>query len=191
MNTRVRLLVVLALVCSSARAYKEETHELITERAVDNSSILSVHNLERLGLGRNLVESSDPEIVRAIVRFGARAEDFSLRPVNHFFDPYRDRGLFGLFNASPDWALEDRGEQFRQIYSYREAKTYLRQAMTATDPAEYRRLLTLTFRSLGQVIHHIQDMAQPEHTRNDQHLDFIDPSSVSYTHLTLPTTPYV
>ena len=28
-----------------------------------------------------------------------------------------------------------------------------------------------TFQTLGQVIHHIQDMAQPQHTRNDQHLD--------------------
>jgi hypothetical protein len=28
----------------------------------------------------------------------------------------------------------------------------------------------MTFTFIGKVIHHMQDMAQPEHVRNDQHL---------------------
>ncbi|CAH1904481.1 conserved hypothetical protein [Candidatus Nitrotoga sp. HW29] len=35
------------------------------------------------------------------------------------------------------------------------------------------------FQSIGQVIHHVQDMAQPQHVRNDQHVDKFIPGYVN------------
>ena len=111
---------------------------------------------------------------------GARDEDRLSRPLNHFYDPYHDVPLgFPRGAKAPDWALEDAGDLAAQDYSYKDARDALYRGLTAHDPAMHERELGHTFYALGHVIHLIQDMAQPQHTRNDVHLNFI-PSHISF-----------
>lgn len=175
MNVKAVLLAVLAVgSVAAAWAYERKTHEEITEAAVRGSTLVGNDNLDRVGLNRRGVTPSDLEVIVSILRQGANLEDSGLRPVNHFFDPINDIGLLGTFSKSPDWAL---GETFvTNDYSYRKAKDYLREAILATDPPRFYTNLTQMYRSLGQVVHHIEDMAQPEHARNDQHLVPFDTS---------------
>ena len=97
-----------------------------------------------------------------------------MRPLNHFFDPYHDVPL-NIANASraPDWALEDRGDFTFQNYSYKDAREAFFNGLTARDSLTHDRELGHTFYALGHIIHLIQDMAQPQHTRNDVHPNFI------------------
>lgn len=128
------------------------------------------------------------------MKFGAVMEDndYGWRAFNHYFDPQfsrpAGRGLttpkvVGV--ASPDWILEDARTQTDyndgkcatratatgcpQEYSFRKAQQQLYLALTAETAAERAAAQALVMRNLGHVVHHIQDMAQPEHTRNDQH----------------------
>jgi hypothetical protein len=168
------LWLAYALCSTAAWAYERPTHEEITKAAALASTLSADSNLDRVGLNRLGVTPTDLEAVVSIVRWGTYAEDDFPRSVNHFFDPVNDIGLLGTFSKSPDWAL---GETFTtNNYSYRKAKGYLREAILAADPPDYYSNLTLMYRSLGQVVHHIQDMAQPEHVRNDQHLKVLDTS---------------
>lgn len=109
---------------------------------------------------------------------GAKYEDSCGRSVNHFFDPVSGKGLnpYPLTNyASPDWALEDtetvQTPSFAHSFSYAAAVNYLSAALTTTDKTARATYWGLLFQSLGQVIHHVQDMAQPQHVRNDSHWD--------------------
>jgi hypothetical protein len=55
--------------------------------------------------------------------------------------------------------------------SYRTtAKEYLKSAITDPNPAVRDTNFRLLFESVGHMVHLVQDMAQPEHVRNDQHL---------------------
>jgi hypothetical protein len=78
--------------------------------------------------------------------------------------------------ASPDWALEDRGDYpgpgiAEQQFSFKDARSYQYQALTDTSESQRRKYFGLMFQSLGHVMHHLQDMAQPQHVRNDPHCD--------------------
>jgi hypothetical protein len=97
------------------------------------------------------------------------------RPVNHFFDV--QRGGAGLTSAgglpAPDWALglQGRGTDTDQNqFSLPDARVYQFRSLTGSGREERDRNTALLFRTLGQVIHLVQDMAQPQHTRNDPHL---------------------
>jgi len=112
-----------------------------------------------------------------LFRNGANFEDeISLpRPLNHFFDPKSGYGL-AIPNArpSPDWALEDKGDVTdvsgaAQEFSYKEGRKYFLDALTKATENDRNKHFGLTFQTLGMVIHHIQDMAQPQHVRNDDH----------------------
>lgn len=99
----------------------------------------------------------------------------------------------GACKRSADWALgvvdfraasPQIDTQTKNRYSYAQAKEALWRAMTGrrssdggdvfppggqlNQTARYANLAT-AFRSLGSVIHHVQDMAQPQHVRNDRH----------------------
>lgn len=138
--------------------------------------------------------SGNDRTIVELIGDGARFEDnlslTNLRPLNHFFNPLNGAPLtfFGktLGETSPDWALEDRGTITgslgfgKQEFSYRDAREFFYQALTGRDStgtivaatrAERDKYFGLTFQTLGQVIHHIQDMAQPQHVRNDSHQD--------------------
>ena len=165
-------------------AYDPYTHEELSAAAVDVSvlkkktEVLADLGLKPLADLQTFPSSQgNPRTVVQLFREGASFEDNDKRPLNHFFDPLRDQALlpYGvslLFNhTSPDWALEDTKDIDKQDFSYKDARYYLYLALTATNEDDRSKYFGLTFQSLGQVIHHPQDMAQPQHVRNDAHLD--------------------
>ena len=117
--------------------------------------------------------------IKTLVGWGAKFEDeeFLTRPLNHFFDPLNGEPFhpcpFGLnCNTSPDWALED-GEPpsdlNNQAQSFFDANNHFRYALGLADKEDREAAWADLFQSLGMVIHHIQDMSQPQHVRNDAH----------------------
>ncbi len=117
----------------------------------------------------------------------------SLRMKYHFYDPQNDGRPLTLKipatlttpeiklvapYASPDWITEKIGgndiEEQGQNFSFSDANNYLYRALTSKTKEDRDINWGLTYQTLGHVIHHIQDMAQPQHTRNDSHLPWED-----------------
>jgi hypothetical protein len=140
-----------------------------------------------------LVEYPDSKSVsRSITRliqFGAIYEDDALRAVNHFFDPRDGSALHldplryplpGILRdaiddasmTSPDWALgmSGKSQTLAQEFSYADLKNYYFDALTNPDVAKRAKAYGRTFETVGRIVHHIQDMAQPQHVRNDAHV---------------------
>ncbi|MEW8001018.1 MAG: hypothetical protein AB2795_20950, partial [Candidatus Thiodiazotropha endolucinida] len=145
---------------------------------------------------------------------GAAFEDIGLRSFHHFVDPVRNLPLHRLgvplpgFRRSPDWALEDVEEYNSQNFSLRDAYRYFLGSKTQPSQGIRGENEQKLFLALGHVVHHLQDMAQPAHVRNDMHCDaevdrltrclgFVahDPSiyerSTEYVYNNLPLTGYM
>lgn len=109
------------------------------------------------------------------------------RVVNHFFDPIFNTGLVtGVVTGKPatNWALgvidafasptrpdNGRGNHF-SIIDARRAMLYAlrgKDETKALDKAERAAYWATAFRALGDAMHLLQDMAQPQHTRDDPH----------------------
>jgi hypothetical protein len=121
------------------------------------------------------------------------------RPFAHFFDPYQNTGLnvigVTLGPTASEWALQEGAVSSPTVMSSRSRKNVFN--LPATKELLWRALTGLTrdrvsaapnggtstpanqdvrrmywagmFRSLGDSVHLLQDMAQPQHTRNDAH----------------------
>ena len=180
---------LLTMFAREAIAYETETHRAVSGAAAD-TSVLASPDGPMLDLGLKGItdlsqtfpdSNGDSKIVRELIRDGAKVEDNFPRPRNHFYDPISNRPLtvlgISLGNTSPDWALEDNGQIAglagvgEQKFSFADARGYLRQALTSPSETDRKKYFGLTFQTLGQVIHHVQDMAQPQHVRNDPHMD--------------------
>lgn len=61
------------------------------------------------------------------------------------------------------------GDIRKQQYSYRDGQQWFYKALTGSSPNERNSAFSRAFQTIGHVVHHIQDMAQPQHTRNDIH----------------------
>jgi hypothetical protein len=176
---------------SSSFAYDVATHEEITKRSVDRSSLNAV--LAELGFrpggkfalaDRQLTARQNDGTAKGWLAEGSNLEDDELpiaRPLNHFYNPLPgvpNRGgltvaSVGIGYASPDWGLEDAaGLDTLQEFSLKDARQYLVEAMVTRELpwTEREKKFALAFRSLGQVVHLVQDTAQPQHARNDRHL---------------------
>lgn len=139
-----------------------------------------------------------------LLKAGAAIEDrdASDRSFCHFFDPvpgHTQALNIGSLTASfddPDWATGVSGTSTctlgtlplwgaeQQKYSLDNAKTYYLNALTAPKKTDRVQAFGDLFLSIGHVLHLLQDMAQPQHVRNDMHCDnpaclligFYDPS---------------
>jgi len=190
------VIVLLILVCSSNTfAYKESTHRDLSENAVnisnlsEDASLLVDFGLQPYSNKEKFTNPRDPAgeklTIEELVGRGAFFEDDNLRAFNHFYNPVNNTPLtIGFKEAglmSPDWALEDISEVDLNIsepqeYSYRDANHYFFLALTSTTDEDREQNWGKLFQTLGYVIHHVQDMAQPDHVRNDQHNDVTDSS---------------
>jgi len=183
--------VVIALAAApNARAYEVSTHRIITAHAVERSQVYTNSSiLADIGMASYQGEVSSDIVFGVQVEDTVNADLNIARVFNHFYDPqfnnYAGRGLtvagvtFG--HASPDWALEDRGDvstygvatkQFagmEQQNSLREAQRDLWYVLTGQNPTTRSDRAVDMLYTLGSVVHHLQDMGQPQHTRNEQH----------------------
>lgn len=91
-----------------------------------------------------------------LIVMGSREEDRPVaRSLNHFYDPTRNIGING-FRTAKDWATEDfNGNDF----TWRIAIDYYAKGDEET-----------AFIALGHILHLIEDMTVPDHTRNDPHM---------------------
>lgn len=166
-----------------------------------NPNFVRSYGLSAWGENRfiNTVDNTANNKITDLIGFGAMHEDDlvpDIRVLNHFYDPQYDggvgRGLSVSFlggeigRKSPDWALEDHGDVVTigalyqlpgrpQIYSLKEARVYFLAALNSPTLVARETNFARLFQALGHVVHHIQDMAQPQHTRNESHSFFEKP----------------
>lgn len=150
------LSLLLVMGCKPALAYDHNiTHPRLTSWSVQ------VYNLAF----RPLI--SDQEL--KWLATGAAAEDEPvLRTMNHFWWPQTDRplsaGSYHLMSleTAPDWAMSP-GAQANLIYG--SAFSWY-QAIEAYRKGNYE----TAFINLGHVLHVLQDISVPAHSRNDPHV---------------------
>ncbi len=186
--------LIVVVMATVVPAYDLRTHEALSRAAFQQSGIAatleSLYGVEATDRFRGPLPFSlfsEPRTPENWIVQGARDEDLLLRPVNHFWNPLTDAPLtiggFPPGNRAPDWALEDRTGFTSQRYSYRDAREAFATALTAPDPTARERAWGHTFYALGHVIHMLQDMAQPQHTRNDQHVHIGSRKSLMETYV--------
>lgn len=189
MNTRFVSIPLLIWVLMNSSfhvlAYEVETHEKMTESAAIQSSLaLYLPEIGFLSLDDPLTTPLASQSILDWIKEGSVKEDDTVsesffRYVNHFYDPtpgapngggYTGLLIPGLLSGlpSPEWGLES-NDIAGQKYSFRDARQYLYDGLTLPSKADRDANLALTFRTLGDVMHLLQDMAQPQHTRNDSH----------------------
>ncbi len=178
---------VLTAALSHTYAYEVTTHIALSENAAKVSANLTgqLTNFGLSSITEQLQQGVTTISILDWIREGAKREDDTLTEVfarykNHFYDPVNDRGFGGILYRNsgfitgmpaPDWALEDSVPASGQIYSFHSARQYMYDGLTKADKASRESNLALMYRSVGDVMHLVQDMAQPQHTRNDGHGD--------------------
>ena len=172
------------LLIGAAQAYEPITHQDLSERAAATSVLSNSATLRRIGFTGDIAsigflnsEGQNQSIVQ-LIRFGADWEDRrgDLQATRHFYNPANGSKLLPVIGeTSPDWALEDRGVKDGQPYSYRLMRRNFHKALTEPAKSDRDAAWGLTFQTMGHVMHHLQDMAQPQHVRGDAHCDAILP----------------
>ena len=176
------VIIIFLSYFQPVNAYETRTHAKLSAEAVT----YTILNTDSDFL--NLI-NPDPgifsiESITTLISDGAIYEDDDKRPLNHFYDPVHDiplriYKLGGIIQhdaglRSPDWALEDTARYSDikgQAYSYSDADNYFFNSLTLPSADKRSLEFTKLFLTLGHVIHHLEDMAQPQHVRNDAHCD--------------------
>jgi len=113
------------------------------------------------------------------------------RVFNHFYDPVLDRPLTTIAGVlgqkAPDWGMGSANaftqpntpdSSRRNHFTVFDAREAIYRALTGRDSqgnviaateADRNKYWATTFRALGDVVHLVQDMGQPQHARNDAH----------------------
>lgn len=194
------LAVPFLVFCNESMAYETTTHARITKEAVLRSVLNDPAVLYRIGLFPELpltrvhIPSTDVYSFKpnskwsadAIVWYATVMEDAGHRSLQHFFDPSGDRPLqvrthitetVNVGMRSDDWALKGASnnpvfvEPPNQAWSLADARQHLLDAIVARSAVERDSSYGNFLAAMGHVVHHIQDMAQPDHVRNDVHCD--------------------
>jgi hypothetical protein len=182
----------------AAKAHDQNVHQLITLNAA--ASILESGAGLRpfVGLTSGAIteqESIDNLVQGSFDEDNMNQDEGGLRSYNHFYDPLTGLGLseippdislpYPLGHDSFTWAttFNCRGVDFNGIlgqgvnlntynkWSWKNARSYEYLAFLAPHQSDRTIALTNMFRAIGQVVHLLQDSSQPQHTRNEQHLD--------------------
>jgi len=171
-------LLVFLLITQNALAYGVETHAFLTDEVV------KFYNQ------RYPNQKIIPELAPYLID-GSRHEDETLRYMNHFYDPVNNRGLadWPYYGASSKVWAEDDSNQNKLAYKilpnsiatiltadqYQKVDAFIRQTNFTWQKAvelyahgESEK----AFYAMGHIIHLLEDVSVPDHTRNDAHPPF-------------------
>jgi hypothetical protein len=166
--------------------WKGSTHELLSEYAYKNSKLVKEIFLMKLNLDQGFVypltvkheTETETKTVAGWIYYGADVEDLATsRSMRHFHNPlkdFNDAGLiniFGHYESSILWA-QDGVEQKKYAegdMSWQTVKDYYYNGLISTNEEDRQTDFGLMFKGLGHQMHLVQDLGNPEHTRNDNH----------------------
>jgi len=199
----ILVVVICCLILNQyVLAYDEKiSHPQLTDAAIGISE-LDTYLKSYIGLTKGIGTITNGVQIKELIKTGSRNEDSPLmRAENHFWNPYRDEGLddsllgyhfTGLRNRAWALALESccdtdcdclntpgvtgnyvNSNQCND-YSWTKARQEFYQAMTSTDEAIRNAHFRNMYESLGRILHLMEDMGVPAHTRDDftGHLDY-------------------
>jgi hypothetical protein len=151
-------------------AWERNTHEELTEQTIRiTEADLNTYLINNLGLEGGLNASVKGGTPQELMKLGSNKEDDEGRSLNHFHEPINDKGLelpvLGGISAI-NWSLSGAGDQ---KWSWNDAREYYFKALTSETKADRDENWGKTFRALGQVMHLLQDSANPSHVRDDLH----------------------
>jgi len=178
-------------------ALEVETHEAINDYITKNrlsgfsineylnKNLGFIHGRDEMIKGQNNAQEAYKWIIN-----GGRYEDKPpyfvpyVRSANHFHNPLAPSlnkagftGIWGAHVLSGDsavlWAQKNKGVQcsfFRMgCFSWYDVRDYYYSALTSKNKDERNAYFAEIFRGIGQLMHLVQDMSVPEHTRNEGH----------------------
>jgi len=165
------MIFILLISIQESPAYDINVHERITAKAIDQNIENTNNYLKyRLGIENGVYSSVHGMSIRKHIEQGSIKEDDPFRYLNHFYNPISNSGLAdfdfpytGLSSFS--WA-----DDATNSYSWKQLREYHYVGLTAPMKIDRDKALANAFRTLGQIMHLIQDLAVPAHVRNDAHL---------------------
>lgn len=173
----LRIAVCLTLLVAPVQgrdvlAYEVETHKKISEIAATRSAV-DERLKQSLGISAGLdLTVRGQSLLEWIEEGSVRADDWTYF-VNHFHNPLA--GDWSQAGLGPAYSAILWGQTPNQGYpswSWQNTRQYFLDALTSTQKVDRDLALTMTFQGLGHLIHLIQDMASPAHTRNDPHRSY-------------------
>lgn len=201
MIKKIANILVFAVITSTCYGFDDEvTHRDITQKSIDISVMSGLNDsLKNIGLanGTETIINSSP--VWKWLKEGSKLEDSpTCRASNHFHNPLKpwDQsymtddpwyintwcGLTGYSTrySNITWGtgyLSRGGSKISisgQKWNWDDARAYYYQALTSTSGTDRETYFAKSFQALGQVLHLLEDMAVPAHTRNDfrSHLNY-------------------
>jgi len=193
---RFNLLVViigLTLMNNNLFAYDTKyTHDQITDQSIGKSN-LDKYLISYLGFPKGKDTLYNGISITELIKAGSKNEDGYLVPPraeNHFWNPIYDHltpirtnngGLSDLLSgdSSKEWALgnfdcagplvsgNNSISSSCNDYSWNKAREEFYQAVTGTDQTSRDLHFKNMYECLGRILHLIEDMGVPAHTRND------------------------
>ncbi len=176
------------------KGWSGNTHKLLSEYAYKNSSLVKNSLLLKLNLDQGftfpLTVKIDTEIesktVAGWIYNGAENEDegnvllLKDRSGRHFHNPLLAFNEAGLVRWVPLkqqlqsailWAQDgiEQGKYAEGNMSWDKIKSYYLNGLISTNEEERQTNFGLMFKGLGHQMHLIQDLGNPEHSRNDNH----------------------
>ena len=175
----ILVLCLLAFFLNQERlsAYSTEVHRGISQRVIDqNLGKLNKYINDYTGLA-SVTESIGKKRIRLWIETGSVWEDISFTPkdllTGHFHNPLTNKGLTELGITIGESAY-DRANKLTNPWSWQKARENLYKGLTGLTKTEREKALAKSFEALGHLVHLVQDMSVPAHTRDDMHVPYVD-----------------
>ncbi len=177
---KAMLYLCLVSVCflsftNICHALHPTTHRAINEH-ISKSSVsefsLNDYLKDQLNIAKGYDEIfNGKEVYKWIAEGGEKEDLMGVRSMYHFHNPLSNKGLLGKEFSAIVWAtLPVGGQSLAPQASWDDVRYYYRRALTAADKNERENWFALTFQGLGQMMHLVEDMSVPAHTRDDMHV---------------------
>ena len=152
-------------------SFEKETHRTLSERAIPASKLDNFLKTE-LAFSEGVTTKLVGNAITDLIGNGSIKEDDSPRFCNHFHNPLSSWSAAGLqIVPNPScqtishslvlWGQKPDLQPFGEKFTWQDARDGYFKGLTAPKQNDREEFLRLTFRTLGYLIHLVQDAANP------------------------------
>ena len=181
----IYIIVVYILLPGIGHGFDSKAHDALSRQAV-NPNLTNAAQLD--SFLKSVLGFEFPQGIAQLINGGQRVVDLiadgsvqedspATRVLHHFHDPTRTWDQAGerfagipVGNSSVVWSQMSPQGACCGNYAWKNARDAYFEALTGTTDLQRKQKYAEMFRTLGHLIHHVQDAAVPSHTRNDNHL---------------------